>query len=71
MKKEMIMLTNLNCPSCAANVENAFNKMAGVKAAAVAFGTGMLTIEYDESQVMDETIERTLESFGVGIGARM
>lgn len=71
MKKEMIMLTNLTCPSCAANVEKAFKKMPGVKSASVAFGTGTLTLEYDEGRVNDENIERTVESFGLGIASRI
>lgn len=71
MKKEMIMLMNLTCPSCAANVEKAFKKMPGVKEASVAFGTGTLTLEYDEDRVNDDNIKRTIESFGLAIASRM
>lgn len=71
MKKEMMMLGNLTCPSCAANVEQAFKKMDGVKGATVTFATGSLDIEYDETVVKAEQIERTIESFGLTIASRL
>lgn len=71
MKKETIVLDNLNCPNCAADLERAFRNLAGVKSAEVTFATGTLELEYDEAQVTEEKIEKTAESFGVAIAARM
>lgn len=71
MKKETILLTDLNCPSCAADLQKALAGMDGVKRAEVAFASGSLELEYDESVVKPADIERSVESFGVSVTARM
>lgn len=71
MKKEMWMLSNLTCPSCAANVEKAFAKMDGIKQANIAFATGALNIEYDERVVKPEQIEKTITNFGLTVTSRL
>lgn len=71
MKKETVLLSNLNCPSCAADLEKALKKAEGVKHAAVTFATGMLELEYDESVIKPADIDRTVESFGVAVASRM
>lgn len=71
MRKETVLLANLNCPSCAANLEKALSRMDGVRGAQVAFGTGSLELEYDERVVGPEDIERVAEGFGVSIVARL
>lgn len=71
MKKETVLLANLNCPSCAADLQKAVAKIDGVKRAEVAFGAGTLDVEYDESLVKPADIERTVKSFGAAIAARM
>lgn len=71
MKKETIILDNLNCPNCAADLERAFRSIVGVQSAKVTFATGTLELEYDEAQVTDEKIETTAKSFGVAIASRM
>lgn len=71
MKKETVVLDNLNCPNCAADLERAFRKMPGVKDANVTFATGTLELEYDESKVNDEKIKTTAEGFGVSVASKM
>lgn len=71
MKKETVLLANLNCPSCAADLQKALRNMNGVKRAEVAFATGSLELEYDEGVVHAGDIERTVESFGVSVAARL
>lgn len=71
VKKEMIMLNNLSCPTCASDLEKAFKKMDGIKDASVTFATGTLNVEYDESKVNSKQIERTIKNFGVGVASRM
>lgn len=71
MKKETVLLANLNCPSCAADLQKALAKLDGVKRAYVAFGTGSVELEYDDNVVKSGDIERTIESFGVTVAARM
>lgn len=71
MKKEMMLLGNLTCPSCAADLEKAFKKLDGVKSATVTFATGALDIEYDAAVVKAGQIERTVEGFGLTITSRV
>lgn len=71
MKKETLVLSNLNCPTCAADLQRAVAKLDGVKRAEVAFGSGTLELEYDESVVKADEIQRTVESFGAVVAARM
>lgn len=56
MKREMLMIGNMNCPNCAAKLEGSARKLNGVKEANVSFGTGALTVEYDEQMVRQEQI---------------
>lgn len=71
MKKEMVMLGNLTCPTCAADLEKALNKMDGVKKATVTFATGALDLEYDTTVVNDAQLERTVTGFGLTISSRL
>ena len=68
MKRQMIMLENLNCPTCAAKLEKAVTKLPGMKAARVSFGGGVLTVEYDEAVLQEAAIRATVEKHGVGVG---
>lgn len=71
MKRETVFLDKLNCPSCADDLQRALAKMDGVKRAEVAFGTGTLELEYDDSVVTAAEIERIVAGFGVTVAARM
>lgn len=67
MKRQMIMLRNLNCPSCAAKLEAAAKKLPGVKAASVAFGSGALNLEFDETQFVDEQFRSVVRQLGLEV----
>lgn len=71
VKKETLVLANLNCPSCAAGLQKAVAGLAGVRRAEVAFATGTLELEYDEGAVAPGDVERVLESFGVSVTGRL
>lgn len=71
MKRETMLLDNLNCPSCAADLERALRKLPGVQKADIAFATGTLELEYDEAQVTEEKIQQTVESFDVRLASKM
>ena len=71
MKKETLVLSNLNCPSCAAGLQKALAGLPGVRRAEVAFGSGTLELEYDEGAVKPGQVERVLSSFGVSVAARL
>ncbi|MGI6609752.1 MAG: heavy-metal-associated domain-containing protein [Limnochordia bacterium] len=67
MKRQMIMLENLSCPSCAAKLEKAVQRLPGIKMAKVSFGTGSLSVEYDEGQLQEADIKAKVKQFGVGV----
>lgn len=67
MKRQMIMLSNLNCPSCAARLEKAARSLPGMKSAAVSFGAGALNVEFDEAQFEEARLKETIKSLGLGI----
>lgn len=71
MKKETLLLDDLNCPSCAAELQRALAKLNGVKRAEVAFAAGSLELEYDESVVTTADIERVVKGFGAAVAAKM
>lgn len=54
--KKKFKLTNLDCASCAAKMENAIKKIDGVRDANVSFMTQKMTIEADDSR-FDEIME--------------
>lgn len=67
MKRQMIMLENLTCPSCAAKLERSTAKLPGMKSAKVSFGTGALTVEFDEAQLAPESIRAVIKQHGLGV----
>lgn len=67
MKRQMILLENLNCPNCAAKLERAAQKLPGMKAAKVSFGSGSLKVEYDESVLQEAMIREMIKQHGVGV----
>ena len=71
MKKETLLLENLNCPVCAADLQRALSQMKGVRRAEVAFASGTVELEYDETAVTAADLQRTAEGFGAIVTARM
>lgn len=71
MTKEMLLLGNLNCPSCAADLERAVKGLKGVQDVTVTFASGTMDVAYDESIIDAEQIDRTVASFGVTVTSRM
>lgn len=67
MKRQMIMLNDLNCPSCAAKLEKAVQNLPGMKRAAVAFGTGALTVEFEETELEESRLKELIRHLGLGI----
>ena len=60
MKKKFKM-ENLDCANCAAKMETAINKIAGVKEATVSFMTQRLVIEADDDR-FDDIIKEVVKA---------
>jgi copper chaperone CopZ len=67
MKKQKLMLGNLTCPNCAAKLEEAAAGLPGMKTAMVAFGTGTLTVEYDESRCNEAAVRTIVRQLGLDV----
>lgn len=58
--KKTYKLENLDCANCAAKMEAAISKLAGVKKATVSFMTQKLTLETDaddQSALMEQVVK--------------
>lgn len=58
--KKKFNLIDLDCANCAAKMEDAINKLDGVKSAAVSFIQQKLTIEAEDDrfeEIMDEVVK--------------
>ena len=71
IRREMIMLSGLNCPTCAAKLEKAVQSTPGVKQAKVVFGAGSLNVEYDAAIVSYEKIADIVSRMGMTVTTRM
>jgi copper chaperone CopZ len=71
IRREMIMLSGLNCPTCAAKLEKAVQSTPGVTEAKVVFGAGSLNVEYDTTVVPYERIAEVVSRMGMTVTARV
>ena len=71
IRREMIMLSGLNCPTCAAKLEKAVRATPGVTEAKVVFGAGSLNVEYDAAVVSYEKIADVVSRMGLAVTARV
>ncbi len=67
MKSQKFILANLNCPSCAADLERGVRKLSGVQEVNVGFATGTLSVTYDDSVISTEDIQNRVKQFGVTV----
>ncbi|HON41984.1 MAG TPA: cation transporter [Bacillota bacterium] len=71
IRREMIILSGLNCPTCAAKLEKAVQSTPGVTEAKVVFGAGSLNVEYDAEVVSYEKIADVVSRMGMAVTARV
>ncbi|MCM3638412.1 heavy-metal-associated domain-containing protein [Sporosarcina luteola] len=64
MKKILLNLEPLTCPSCIKKIEGALNKMDGVIEAKVLFNSGKVRAQFDESKIAAEQIAKTVSGLG-------
>lgn len=58
--KKVFKMQDLDCANCAAKMENAVNKIAGVNSASISFMTQKLTIDAEDGrfeEIMDEVVK--------------
>lgn len=64
MTTKTFTIEGMTCASCAQTVEKATDKLIGVSAATVNLATEKLQIEYDETQVSEEDIQKAVRDAG-------
>lgn len=64
MKKERYHISGMTCSACSAHVEKAVNKLEAVERLSVNLLTETMEIEYDETRLGGEEIERAVEEAG-------
>ena len=66
MKNITIQLETLSCPTCAAKIEGALKKTAGVKNPTVLFNTSRVKLAYDEQVTDQESVAKVISKLGYG-----
>lgn len=66
MKKTIIQLETLTCPSCAMKIEKAVKSLNGVDndSVNVTFMSSKVKLEFDDEKLSVDTIEKTIKSLG-------
>lgn len=66
MKKAVIQLETLTCPSCAMKIEGALKSLAGVdkESISVSFNSSKVKLDYDEDKVSLKDIENAIIKLG-------
>ena len=66
MKKAIIQLETLTCPSCAMKIEKAVKSLNGVDndSVNVTFMSSKVKLEFDDDKLSVDTIEKTIKSLG-------
>ncbi|MDI6820989.1 MAG: heavy metal translocating P-type ATPase [Patescibacteria group bacterium] len=62
--KTILNISGMHCASCAANIENALKKEAGIKSANVNFASEKLYLEFDSIEMSIARIQKIIEKLG-------
>lgn len=65
--KAIFQLETLTCPSCVKKIETTLNKTAGVDSAEVFFTSGKVKIQFNETQIDVEKLQKTVQNLGYTI----
>ena len=66
MKHIVIQLETLSCPTCAAKIEGALKKTAGVKEPTVLFNSSRVKLAFDEKVIQAEEVTKVISKLGHG-----
>lgn len=64
MKKVVLQLEELTCPSCVKKIETTLDKTEGVNSARVLFNSSKVRAEFDESKIKAEQIKEKIANLG-------
>ena len=64
MKKVVLKLNDLSCPSCMSKIQKAVSQQPGVKDAVVMFNAGKVKAEVDEKLIAHEKLSSIVNQLG-------
>ena len=69
MKKAIIQLGTLTCPSCMQKIENALNQQIGVEKVKVLFNASKVKAEFQPEKTSPEMLRKVIEGLGYEVEA--
>lgn len=67
MKKVILQLEGLTCPSCMQKIESAVSKQAGVEKSKVLFNASKVKAEIDSEQTSADDLKQVIEALGYDV----
>ena len=64
MKKTVLQLETLTCPSCIRRIEGTLVKLEGIETAVVKFNASKVEVVYDEMKQSDENVLKVVKDLG-------
>jgi len=64
MKKAVMQLETLTCPSCVKKIETALTKTAGVSEVEVLFNSSKVKVAFDETVINAEELDQLIQKLG-------
>lgn len=64
MKKTVLQLETVSCPSCIRRIEGALVRLQGVQTAIVKFNASKVEVEHDETIVTAESLAQVISNLG-------
>ncbi|UZH05147.1 heavy-metal-associated domain-containing protein [Heyndrickxia coagulans] len=69
MKKAVMQLETLTCPSCIKKIEGALDKVEGVENVKVLFNASKAKVDFDEAKVSTDELKEIVEKTGYQVQA--
>lgn len=69
MKKAVMQLETLTCPSCMKKIEGALDKVEGVENVKVLFNASKAKVDFDEAKVSADELKEIVEKTGYQVQA--
>lgn len=70
MTQAVFQLEPLTCPSCIKKIETALSKTDGVDSAQVLFNSSKVKVQFNETQIDAEQVEKTISNLGYSVLSR-
>ena len=67
MKKAVMQLEVLTCPSCIKKIEGVLSKVSGVESVNVLFNASKAKVDFDETKVTANLLKETVERLGYDV----